>query len=188
MSSFNHLIKGVACGNIIGLLTILAACSVQPLYSSKTVGDNLSSVVTPDIRRKLSSIAIDSPNDRMTQLVRNQLIFLLSGGADQLATPAYQLALNIHSYVQTAVRVDIGDRTEYAGRASVGTVTAISNYILKDSEGKPLAMHKRSIISSFDRPRQEYANLAAEENAKKRAAEELAERIFLSLVQDISRY
>lgn len=188
MLSFNRIMKGMAYGTAVSLLVALAACSVQPLYSGKTAGGNLSSGVAPDIRSKLSSIAIDSPNDHMTQLVRNRLIFLLSGGAGQSAAPAYQLALNVRSYVQAAVRVDIGDRTERAGRASAGTVTATSNYVLKDNDGKPLVARKRSITSSFDRPRQEYANLEAEEDAKKRAAEELAERIFLSLVQDLSRH
>ncbi|RCL00142.1 MAG: LPS-assembly lipoprotein [Candidatus Tokpelaia sp. JSC188] len=169
----------MACIIIISLLVTLLACSIQPLYFSKVAQ------IAPDMHKRLSSIVIDNPNDHMTQLVRNQLIFLLSAGSGQPITPDYQLTLNIRSYVQTSVSIDIGDRIEHIGRPSVGTVTVISNYILKNSEGKSLAMRKRSVTSSFDRPQQEYANLTAEENARKRAAEELAEQIFLSLTQDV---
>lgn len=52
-----------------------------------------------------------------------------------------------------------------------------------DESGAIVQQRKRSVTASFDRPRQEYANLQAEEDAKKRAAEELAESIYLSLAQ-----
>jgi len=54
-------------------------------------------------------------------------------------------------------------------------------------ENKVLAKRTRTVSASFDRPRQEYANLQAEEDAKKRAANELAEQIYLSLAQDLSK-
>lgn len=187
MLSFNRIVKGMVCAAAVCLLAALAACTVQPLYSARGSGGALSGNITPDMRGKLAAIAIDSPGDRMTQLVRNRLIYLLSGGAGQPASPAYRLALNVRSHVEQAVRVNIGDGTDREGRASAGTVIAVSDYVLKDSQGKPLLMRKRSVTASFDRPRQEYANLQAEQDAKKRAAEELAERIFLSLAQDLAR-
>jgi len=184
----NRIMKGMACSVFVSLLACLTACTVQPLYSSgKAGGNTLSGHVTPDMRSKLSSIVIDAPHDHMTQLVRNRLIYLLGSGAGEPASPAYQLSLNVNAYVQRAVRVNIGDGTDREGRASAGTVVATSNYVLKDIQGKPLLTRRRSITSSFDRPRQEYANLQAEQDAKKRAAEELAERIFLSLAQDLAR-
>jgi len=187
MLSFNRIVKGMAYSVIAGFLAVLTACTVQPLYSGRTAGNSLSYNVMPDIHSKLSSIAIDSPADHMTQMVRNRLIYLLSGGAGQPASPAYQLTLNVNSYVRRAVRVNIGNDTDREGRASAGTVIATSNYVLKDIQGKLLLKRNRSITSSFDRPRQEYANLQAEQDAKKRAAEELAERIFLSLAQNFAR-
>jgi len=187
MLSFNRIMKGMAySATVVGLLTALAACTVQPLYSGGAGGDGLSGKVAPAMRSKLASIAIDSPDDRMTQMVRNRLVYLLSGGAGQPSS-AYQLTLNVSVQVQQAIRVNIGDQTDREGRASAGTVIASSSYVLKDMKDRTLFMRKRSVASSFDRPRQEYANLQAEQDAKKRAAEELAERIYLSLTRDLAR-
>lgn len=191
MLSFNRIrfvAKILACSAVIGFGVSLTACTVQPLYSGQSQDGEPGLNVAPNMRTKLASIAVDTPNDRETQIVRNRLIFLMTGGAGQSTTPTYKLALNTSVSVLAAVRVDIGDRTDRTGRASAGIVTAHANYVLKDKDGNVVAKRRRSISSSFDRPRQEYANLQAEENAKKRAAEELAEQIFLSLAQDLSKH
>ncbi|MCT6824684.1 MAG: LPS assembly lipoprotein LptE [Bifidobacteriales bacterium] len=143
--------------------------------------------VSPSIRSKLSGVVIDAPTDRFNQLVRNRLIFLLNGGAGEPSAPTYQLSLGTSFSIRTAVQMDIGDTTDRTGRASAGAVDGRSTYVLKDMKNNPLARRTRTVSASFDRPRQEYANLQAEEDAKKRAAEELAEQIFLSLAQDMSK-
>ncbi|MGC7556614.1 hypothetical protein, partial [Pandoraea pneumonica] len=70
---------------------------------------------------------------------------------------------------------------------SAGIVKATSNFVLRDKDGKPLAAGTRTVGASFDRPRQEFANLRAERDARKRAAEELAEQVFLALAQKLSK-
>lgn len=165
---------------------VLTACTVQPLYRGGN-GDAANLNVAPTIRQKLSAIQIDAPDDRFNQLVRNRLIFLLGGGAGEPDSPTYLLSLNASYSIRLAVQVDIGDTTKRAGRASAGTVNARSHYALKDGDGKPVVQRTRAATSSFDRPRQEYANLAAEQDAVRRAAEELAEQVYLSLAQDVSK-
>lgn len=171
----------------IGLLGLLAACTVQPLY--KTSGDGTTGQlnVAPSIRQKMAGIVIDAPSDRYNQMVRNRLIFLLQGGKNDTSNSLYQLSLNSGYSVRAAVQVDIGDTTDKTGRASAGSVAGTANYLLKDASNKLIAKRTRSVSASFDRPRQEYANLQAEEDAKKRSAEELAEQIFLSIAQDLSK-
>lgn len=188
LSSENTLyrIRPLAAAVVMGTSVILAACTVQPLYRGDSQGASQINVA-PSIRTKLSGIVIEQPTDRFNQMVRNRLIFLLNGGGGEPSTPTYQLALGTGVSVRSAVQLDIGDTTDRTGRASAGTVDGRSTYVLKDMENKPLAKRTRTVSASFDRPRQEYANLQAEEDAKKRAANELAEQIFLSLVQDLTK-
>lgn len=188
LSSENTLyrIRPLAAAVVMGTSVILAACTVQPLYRGDSQGASQINVA-PSIRTKLSGIVIEQPTDRFNQMVRNRLIFLLNGGGGEPSTPTYQLALGTGVSVRSAVQLDIGDTTDRTGRASAGTVDGRSTYVLKDMENKPLAKRTRGVSASFDRPRQEYANLQAEEDAKKRAANELAEQIFLSLVQDLTK-
>lgn len=171
----------------LGVVAVVSACTVQPLY--KTSGDSSSPQmnVAPSIRSKLSGIVIDAPSDRFNQIVRNRLIFLLNGGAGEPTHATYQLTLNASYLVRAAVQMDIGDTTDRTGRASAGSISGQAKYVLKDMDNKQVAKRTRTASASFDRPRQEYANLQAEENAEKRAAEELAEQVFLSLAQDVSK-
>jgi len=173
-------------------LALAAGCTVKPLYGDRAMSGSGAAGVgnNAGLRSQLASIAIDEPQDRFSQIVRNRLIYLLAGGAGEPASPRYKLSLNAGYRVQQAVRVNVGDDTEREGRASSGTVIASADYILKEpgDNGKDVIVQrrKRSVTSSFDRPRQEYANLQAEDDAKKRAAQELAESIYLSLSQTMA--
>lgn len=180
--SFRPVTTAVA----LGASLVLSACTVQPLYHGEADGASQINVA-PTIRAKLSGVVIDEPTDRFNQLVRNRLIFLLTGGGGEPSAPTYQLSLGTSYNIRTAVQMDIGDSTDRTGRASAGAVDGRSTYILKNMQNQPLIKRTRTVSASFDRPRQEYANLQAEEDAKKRAAEELAEQIFLSLAQDMSK-
>jgi len=169
---------------MLGTALSFSGCTVQPLYQG--IG-KAAPQLAPTIRAKLAAVAIDAPRDRFSQIVRNRLIFLLGGGKGEPSLPQYTLTLNAGYSIRAAVQIDIGDTTDRTGRASTGTVVATSKYVLKDKDGKLLVNKTRAVSSSFDRPRQEYANLQAEEDGEKRAAVELAEQIFLSLAQDFSK-
>lgn len=166
---------------------LMAGCTVQPLYSSGSAGSTIGGSVAPDMRAKLASVAIDPAGDVFGQQVRNRLIFLLGGGAGEPANPVYRLRLGLSQSTLSAVSVDIGDRTDRTGRPSAGMVKATSNFVLFDRDGKPLAKGTRTATASFDRPRQEFANLRAERDARKRAAEELAEQVYLALAMQLSK-
>ncbi|RCL02885.1 MAG: LPS-assembly lipoprotein [Candidatus Tokpelaia sp. JSC161] len=160
------------------LCVLLASCTFQPLYLNESRKIYETVISKKNIANILSSISIESAHDQMTQLVRNHLIFL---GLENLSF-VYQLTLNIRLNVQQVAVVN--DANNHEGRASAGVVFATSDYIIKDLQGKTLFLRKCFVRSSFDRPEEEYAAFQAEEDAKRRAAKELAERIFLSLVQD----
>lgn len=166
----------------------LAGCTVQPLYSGgSNGGGTIGGTVTPDMRSKLASIAVAPESSIYGVQVRNRLIFLLSGGAGEPTNPAYKLRLGLSKSVTSFVSVDVGDQTDRTGRPSAGTVNAKSNFVLFNNDGKPLKTGTRTVGASFDRPRQEFANLRAERDATKRAAEELAEQIYLAIAMQMSK-
>ncbi|GGA95333.1 hypothetical protein GCM10011491_24550 [Brucella endophytica] len=164
-----------------------SGCTVQPLYSGGGAGSAIGGSVQPGMRDKLASIEIEPATTRYGQEVRNKLIFLFSGGAGEPATPAYRLSLGVTSFTTSAVSVDVGDSTDRTGRPSAGTVQVSSNYVLRDTAGKQIATGRRAVSASFDRPRQEFANLRAERDAQDRAAQELAEHVMLAVAQDLAR-
>ncbi len=173
----------VACAMAVAA----AGCTVQPLYSSGGAGSAVGGSVKPDMRAKLASVAVSPVGDVFGQQVRNRLIFLRGGGAGEPANPSYRLDLGLSTFTINSVSVDIGDETDREGRPSAGIVKATSSFVLRDKDGKPLAAATRTVGASYDRPRQEFANLRAERDARKRAAEELAEQIFLALAQKMSK-
>src|SRR5690606_34733126 len=100
-----------------GAAVLMAGCTVQPLYSSGAgAGGTIGGSVTPDMRTKLASVAIDPAGDVFGQQVRNELIFLLAGGAGEPANPTYRLGLGLSSSTLSAVSVDVGDRNDRTGR------------------------------------------------------------------------
>jgi len=179
------LCSRIALKLALGLsVLMLGGCTVQPLYSTR--GGDLPAI-SGDIGAHLAAISIANPRDRYTQILRNRLVYLINNEAkrgDEAIAP-YQLELRVNVAVMAAVRIDIGDRTVRTGRASAGTVRATASYRLVDDKNTQIASKRRAVSASFDRPRQEYANLQAEEDAKRRALEELAEQIYLSLAQDM---
>jgi len=177
----------------IALLVLLAGCNARPLYSDGGARNiqaqqaRGSLEARESLSEKLSAIVIDEAKDRDSQILRNQLIYLLNGGKQTQPEQAeYQLSLDVSTQTIATVQIDVGDRTDRTGRPSAGTVRARASYILRDSKGNILATGQRFTSAPFDRPRQEYANLRAEEDAKKRALEELANTLVLGLAHDLS--
>lgn len=67
-------------------------------------------------------------------------------------------------------------------------MTLTGTYVITDIRtGKSVARGQRSVTASYDRPRQEFANVRAERDAQNRAARELAELLRLAIAQDMSK-
>ncbi|WP_142415978.1 LPS assembly lipoprotein LptE [Bartonella massiliensis] len=192
--------------SIAGLLTLLYGCKVEPLYrqesqslramnsityqdsvaSQNSIAEHLSGQASLGLAAKLASIVVEEPSDRFGQMVRNHLLFLLYGNGGKSLTPAYQLALQISVFTRESMQIEVDLEKKREGRPSVGTVMSRASYILQDMKNMPVAKGTAIMNASFERLRQEYATMQAEEDAKKRVAEELAEQIFLSLAKDLS--
>ncbi len=83
------------------------------------------------------------------------------------------------------MRIEFDRFQKREGRGSVGTVVGTASYILQDMKNVPVAKGTRTLRASFERLRQEYATMQAEEGAQKRVAEELAEQLFMLLSKDL---
>ncbi|HTO31392.1 MAG TPA: LPS assembly lipoprotein LptE [Pararhizobium sp.] len=157
----------------LGTVALLAGCQVKPLYSDGPQGK---------AGTALASIEISEAGDRVEQLVRNDLIFLTSGGAGEPANAQYKLALNVTSDVK-GVLYDQESDTAGAGRLVV-----MADYNLTRSDtGETVRSGNRSAVALADFPEQEFAKVRATRDAEKRAAKELAEIIRADLAAAVGR-
>ncbi|WP_208435382.1 LPS assembly lipoprotein LptE [Bartonella phoceensis] len=177
------------------LLTLLCGCKIEPLYhemSEVTTIDSVSYRHSSEpkslrLSEKLASIIIAEPSDRFGQMVRNHLLFLLYENGSQPNDPAYQLTLQTSLFIRNSVQIEVDLDRKREGRPSVGTVVGKVSYTLQDMKNTPVGSGMGTVSASFERLRQEYATMQAEEDAKKRVAEELAEQILLLLSRDLAK-
>ncbi len=155
----------------IAILGVVTGCQVRPLYSTPAGTEG-----------KLASVAISKADDRVEQRVRNELIFLFSGGAGETQRALYHLELNV-AVRKVGVLLDVRDDIPRAGRI---VVSADYNLVQTDSGGT-LASGKRSTVALVDYPVQEFAKLRAVRDAENRAARELAELIRADVASALGR-
>lgn len=167
--------KSLGMLSLGAVLLAASACTVQPLHGGGASGP---------VSSELASINVTPVKTRQALEVRNHLIFLLGGGKGQPPNPAYLLDLDVESRTSQTAYIQVGADNE----PSAGTVTMAGNYLLRDAgSGDIVASGQRIASASFDRFRQEYANLRAERDAENRAARELAEMLRLALAQQVAR-
>lgn len=142
-------------------LAFASGCQVKPLYST---GSNTTAGT--------ASVSISEAEDRVEQRVRNELIFLLAGGAGEPANPVYHLELNVSSR-DFGVLLSQSDDVARAGRL---VITADYNLTRVES-GETIRSGRRQVVSLVDFPVQEFAKLRAIRDAENRAAREMAELV-----------
>ena len=179
-TELSRLLRRVALAGLVGSLALVSACTVRPLYSNAPLSTGVSA------NAELASIAIKPVKTRYAQQVRNNLIFGFGRGAGEPASPLYSLNLSVTEAVESSALVQVGTDED---EPTAGSVTLTANYTLTDAKsGAVITVGKRSITSSFDRPRQEFASYRAQIDAENRAARELAEALQLSIAQDLVRH
>ncbi|MFD1329783.1 LPS assembly lipoprotein LptE [Mycoplana ramosa] len=150
-------------------LTVTAGCQVRPLYSTPTAGAG-------------EAVSVSEADDRVEQRVRNELIFLLSGGAGEPSTAPYHLELNVASRA-VDVLVSSSDDVARAGRI---VMTADYNLTRSDS-GETIRSGRRQVVALVDFPVQEFAKLRAIRDAENRAARELAELLRADIASGLAK-
>lgn len=185
MSSSDLSRLGASVRRVLGIAVCAAlvaaalpACTVRPLYATS------GGVAAIKAGRLLPTVAVKPVDTRFALGVRNQLIFLLYGGAGQPVKPAYSLDLGVTSSTRTTTRI----QRELDEQATSASVSLTSDYHLTDlATGKIVASGHRQSIAAYDRPRQEFAAYRAELDAQDRAGRELAELVNLAVAQDLER-
>lgn len=168
-------------GAVLLSAALLSACTVRPLYSSAPLAVGGQTVAVEE----LASISVKPVRTRYAQQVRNNLIFGLTHGKGEPATPVYSLDLGVTELVQSAASIQV---TKDQDEPSAGIVQLTADYRLTEvTTGKVVGSGRRSISSSFDRPKQEFATYRAQIDAENRAARELAEVLRLALAQDLAK-
>ncbi len=141
----------------------LASCQVRPLYGGAE-GTALNA--------KMHELAFSVPTTPVAQYVRNELIFLTSGGAGESINAKYDVDLSAFAVTSELLQDDSSD-TASAGR----TIVTADFALRRREDNKLLATGRRRATALLDFPSQEFAKLRAIRDAEQRASKEVAEII-----------
>ncbi len=152
-------IAAAAC--IMATGAVLTSCQVRPLYSQAQPGGYT-----------LSQVAFAPATDRLSQQIRNNLIFMAGNGSGESQNPVYELEL-------TNVSSGNGEvLTQATGSILPSRLALSATYALKRAQdGSVLQTRSISVVSLFDLPVQQFAKIRAIRDAEDRAAKEAAEQI-----------
>jgi len=147
---------------VILILSLGSACGFQPLYGSATRNAG--------VQEKLAEIYVEPIQGRTGQILRNKLLDL-DNPRGIPKKPAYRLTISIEVQSDGLAIQNDDTKTRY-------NLTLNSKFRLTDAAGqKVLYSGSTQNIASYNVVQSEFANLAASNNAEKRAALVAAEQI-----------
>lgn len=153
---------------VLAAALALAACQAVPLYGSNPAQPQAA------VRAELAAIAIPPVNDRLSQIVRNELLFDVTGGGVP-AAPRYELSLSANASVSS-----FG-----VGINRVATVTVLYS-LAEIATGQVAANGRVSAAAEYEELNQAFANLSAREAAEERAARAAADLVWQALALALS--
>lgn len=174
-------LRAAAAAFAVSAALAAGACTVQPLYATAPAAPGAAG----SMAATLASVSVDPVATRQALQVRNHLIFLLSGGAGNPPSPAYDMRIVVSSTSSAAATIQIST-TEQSPTSSLLNMTAV--YFVTDrASGQVVGKGTRRISSAYDVPGQQYAAVRSHRDAEDRAARELAEQLRFAVAQDLSR-
>ncbi|MBP1851860.1 LPS assembly lipoprotein LptE [Rhizobium halophytocola] len=170
-SSLDRPARRAFLGLIFASAALMGSCQVRPLLDQSS-----------GTAQKLAAIAYSPAKDRVSQEVRNRLIFLTAGGEGEPANPEYIVDLSVKSQ-SIGVLLDQSSDDPSAGRIVVN-----ADYSLKRaSDGMVLRVGHRQSVALADFSKQEFAKLRAVRDGEDRAARQVAELIRADLATFLGR-
>ena len=139
---------------------LLAGCGFHPMYGQS-------------LAPQLSSIYVEPIAERDGYELRNTLIDLLQSDGEA-AGKAYRLKIILNETSQGIALQNDATITRYNN-------TLDARYTLSDARGNVLTTGSQTELSAYNVVKSPYATLVAEQDASKRAAQDVAERIHLDL-------
>ena len=153
-------LRALGAGGLAVVGAALAGCQARPLYADRSINGGGSLTESA-----LASIQIDPPSDRVTQLVRNELVFRF-GSSGSAST--YRLTLRASRGLTT-----LGVSGTGATFARTLRVTA-TYQLFRLGEVEPLTQNTVIANAGFEEVQQEFANERVLIDAEQRAAREVA--------------
>jgi len=150
---------------------LLAGCGYAPLYATEAYGG-------ADVGADLAQVSVARIRDRGGQRLRTQLLDRLHPNGP--AVPAWQLRVSLSEDQQS-----LGVRTDDTTRRVVLTLTAGVRLVPMGAEAADAAFTSRS-VTSFNVLDDPFAADIAEQDARDRAINELADQIALQLATHFS--
>lgn len=141
----------------------LSGCGFQPMYGVRTTSEQAEAL--------LGSVAI-APirNDRTGQLLRNDLIDKISGG-QSAQNPRYRLDVQLET-------LELGGLIETDASITRYTVTFKGKLRLVDVASGQIVMNEMArATTAYSVPASEYAAITAQQDAYRRASDQLANEI-----------
>lgn len=142
---------------LLAAALVLAGCGYRPLYSS--------SAETAGVAATLSSVAIPEAEDRVGQLIRNDLLSSMQAGKGE---DKYSLLLK-----PVVKKSGVINKPQPSVTREAVTL-AVSYELVERSSGTVINQGKTFSQASYDVIRQPFADLQAETNATERAAHEVS--------------
>jgi LPS-assembly lipoprotein len=145
---------------IIALCAMLAGCGFHPMYG-------------PSLSPQLASIYVEPIAERDGYELRNTLIDLLGSNGERRGK-RYRLAITLRESNQGVALRNDAAITRYND-------TLAASFVLTDMSGATVTEGTQSGLTAYNVTSSPYATLAAQQDADKRAAQDIAERIRLDL-------
>jgi len=150
----------IFAGPLLGFA--LSGC-IQPLYGPLSAGG--------DVAGELQAIAVEPIPNRLGHYLGNELIFGFNGTGSQVP-PKYRLIVTVTENVQTPLLDTV------SGYPSAANVVVNADYRLMPVGGtEPVTKGYATVVASYDRTNQRFANLRAARDAEIRDAKTLADQI-----------
>jgi LPS-assembly lipoprotein len=162
----------IATAALVATAALLAACTVQPVYGPTPGGGSVAAT--------LARISIDPVDTRVAQIVRNKLLFNLTGGGD-VPNPVYNMRL-----VVTGQEIALGITREES--APVYSVIVSATYEISRIDNGEIVLRATSRgTASYDRVNQIFANVRARTDAEDKAATVAADDIRIRIAAATAR-
>ena len=147
-------------------LTLAAACGFQPMYAPL------------DGRAAIGPVHVDSIPGRAGHVLKTELDRILAAEASAGGEPM-RLGISLRESIdRLGIRID-----ESASRAELRLV---ANYILDPPQGRTMRGSVDAIVT-FDIPTAAFGEIAAQDDARERAAETLAQRLRAELAMRVAQ-
>ncbi len=146
---------------VLPLLVLLGACGFKPLYGTRND--------SPGVAGDLASVSIPEPQNRLSQLIRNDLLSTMRPAGT--AEPD-RYRLDILSSATEDRSIEDSSNSRSARRS---TVRVTASFELRDMSGGKTVYKGRTFSNiSYDDVGQSFANVQARSNALERGAREIA--------------